>query len=225
MRFDPKNNFYLYLLEDVSADYYIDYTNYAGNIYKHSKGGKVGIRPITPVINLSDYSEINYLSIYNPNITDITVVIKIGDTIIQQTVITPKSTLIYNGLSFNIGLKQEQVKTPIGLFVDNSNNPLIGFVDPNDNTKFIYIDANTEIEYTGPVNFPANNQTLISTHIFTQPVPALIWTFNHNLGYYPVINVTDEIGDPLIGFTRIDLSVNIITLTFGIAVEGQIIAI
>jgi len=59
---------------------------------------------------------------------------------------------------------------------------------------------------------------------YTQDVPQFLWTFSHNLGFKPSINVYDADGNEVVGYTREDTTLNQVKIGFGLPMTGTIIA-
>lgn len=68
------------------------------------------------------------------------------------------------------------------------------------------------------------NNAVDKNAVFTQSTPSVTWTFEHNLGFNPTLQVLDLNNNPILGFTRTDNSINKVTLTFNVAMSGKIYA-
>jgi hypothetical protein len=68
------------------------------------------------------------------------------------------------------------------------------------------------------------NNSVDKNAVFTQSTPSVTWTFEHNLGFNPTLQVLDLNNNPILGFTRTDNSINKVTLTFNVAMSGKIYA-
>lgn len=103
------------------------------------------------------------------------------------------------------------------------------------NTAFIVSDGvNTDNIVTGEtltllssnaalgITVSANTVTfnVKSGYVFTQAIPATVWTINHNLGKFPSINVVDEANDEVIGKVNYTNN-NQIVVTFSAAFSGK----
>ncbi len=88
-------------------------------------------------------------------------------------------------------------------------------------TVDVDLDAGTDIvmevgTIQGPEGPPGAAQ---STHVHNQPLPAAVWTIDHNLGFWPDVIVYDTSGREAEG-TVTNPSVNRTTLTFSAAFAG-----
>lgn len=70
---------------------------------------------------------------------------------------------------------------------------------------------------TGPVGPPGASG---AGFVYLQPVPSLVWTINHNLGFGPSVTVTDIFGT-LVEADVSNLSNNLTVITFLAPVSGK----
>lgn len=71
--------------------------------------------------------------------------------------------------------------------------------------------------YAGTARFVGSYAVFVYEH--TQATPASVWTVNHNLGYYPVVSVVDNLGEE-IGVSIVHTSINQTVITSATPVMG-----
>jgi hypothetical protein len=122
--------------------------------------------------------------------------------------------------SYYSQFSEEELKAQEILYTKNKNKKGISNIVLLDDTLYNWFLTNISNIQSSLSNITNSERHLV--HI--QAIPSTIWTFVHNFGFPPVINVTDLQGNELIGYVRTDNQTNTITtLTFDSQVTGKII--
>jgi hypothetical protein len=70
-----------------------------------------------------------------------------------------------------------------------------------------------------PIIIPPTPPSDPATYTFTQVVPAAVWTINHNLGAFPSVTLTDQLGNTMLAQIQY-VNSNQVVVTFSQPVAG-----
>lgn len=89
---------------------------------------------------------------------------------------------------------------------------------------FVGTEAEWLESLKGEPGEPGEFQVTGASYTHTQVNPALTWTVQHNLGYYPSVDVWDDEGNLVLGWKITWESTQILLLTFPMLQSGKAIA-